>query len=36
MKQEEKTYQDKIEKKFEGWAERYHLEVKVIFMQPPK
>ena len=34
--QEEKTYQDKIEKKFEGWAERYHLEVKVIFMQPPK
>jgi hypothetical protein len=34
--QEEKTYQDKIETKFKGWAERYHLEVKVIFMQPPK
>ena len=34
--QEEKTYQDKIEKKFEDWAERYDLEVKVIFMQPPK
>jgi len=34
--QTEKTYQDKIEKKFEGWAERYGLEVKIIFMQPPK
>jgi hypothetical protein len=34
--QEEKTYQDKIEKKFKGWAKRYDLEVKVIFMQPPK
>ena len=28
--------QDKIESKFKGWAKRYDLEVKVIFMQPPK
>ena len=36
MAQTEKTYQDAIEKKFDGWAERYNLKVKVIFMQPPK
>jgi hypothetical protein len=36
MAQTEKTYQDAIEKKFEGWAERFTLEVKVIFMQTPK
>ena len=36
MAQTEKTYQDAIEKKFNGWAERYNLKVKVIFMQPPK
>jgi len=34
--QTKKKYQDDIEEKFEGWAKRYDLEVKVIFMQPPK
>ena len=36
VRQTEKKYQKRIEKKFEQWAERFDLEIKVIFMQAPK
>ena len=32
VSQAKKSYQDKIEKRFEGWSEEYNREVKIIFL----